>query len=62
MKAILIITYILNCVAFLAMFTFGFVPRKYKKLNKVLSFLVVLLTMGLNTYVIISFNFIWCLL
>lgn len=35
MITILVITYILNCMSFLSMLAFGFIPQKHKKLNKV---------------------------
>ena len=62
MTTILVITYILNCMSFLSMLAFGFIPQKYKKLNKVFSYLVVFLVMGTNAFVILSFYYIWLLL
>ena len=62
MITILVITYILNCMSFLSMLAFGFIPQKYKKLNKVFSYLVVFLVMGTNAFVVLSFNYIWLLL
>lgn len=62
MKVILVITYILNCMSFLTMLTFGFIPENNKKLNKVLNLLVVFLLMGSSAFVIVSFHYIWCFL
>ena len=62
MITILVITYILNCMSFLSMLAFGFIPQKHKKLNKVFSYLVVFLLMGTNAFVILSFNYIWLFL
>ena len=62
MITILVITYILNCMSFLSMLAFVFIPQKYKKLNKVFIYLVVFLLMGTNAFVILSFNYIWLFL
>ena len=62
MITILVITYILNCMSFFSIVAFVFIPQKYKKLNKVFSYLVAFLVMGTNVFVILSFYCIWLLL